>query len=442
MSWKNKVIWSEGLFLKPTHFQQHDRYIESYIEKRCRLLTSYSWGFEELQLDADLLKQGKLSIKHARGVLPDGTPFNIPEDDELPPPIDFPEGVVDQQVFLSLPLLSTDLEVDDGQSEIGLQRYKLRAFEANDVTSSAHSTTALHVGSLRLSLLLNDDKRSQYSGLGLAHVSECTKDKEVKLQPHFIPASLNCQNSPRIQDFFVELKGLLKHRGTAIAGRVSASGSGGAAEVADFLMLQVVNRFIPLVEHLSSTSGLHPETAYQHLISLMGELSTFVEPRIPLSLEPYRHDQLAQTYEPVMNQLRELLSTVLEVKATSIPLKDPRYGIYRGVVSDPNLIESGKFVIAVKAQMPVEELRRLFPNQVKISSVEHIRDLVMSGLPGIPIQSLPVAPREIPFHAGFVYFELERNAQGWEHLKGSSGFALHVGGNFSELELEFWAIQG
>ena len=32
MSWKNKVVWSEGLFLRPQHFQQHDRYIEAFVE--------------------------------------------------------------------------------------------------------------------------------------------------------------------------------------------------------------------------------------------------------------------------------------------------------------------------------------------------------------------------------------------------------------------------
>ncbi|MCP6146127.1 hypothetical protein, partial [Pseudomonas aeruginosa] len=27
MSWNNRVVWSEGMFLRPQHFQQHDRYL-------------------------------------------------------------------------------------------------------------------------------------------------------------------------------------------------------------------------------------------------------------------------------------------------------------------------------------------------------------------------------------------------------------------------------
>ena len=36
MSWDNRVVWSEGTFLQPQHFQQHDRYLEGYVELRAR----------------------------------------------------------------------------------------------------------------------------------------------------------------------------------------------------------------------------------------------------------------------------------------------------------------------------------------------------------------------------------------------------------------------
>ena len=88
MSRNNKVVWSEGMFLRPHHFQQHVRYLENYIEGRCADTRSYTWGFKELQLDQQLLGLGKIAISAARGVFPDGTPFNIPVDDEPPLPLE------------------------------------------------------------------------------------------------------------------------------------------------------------------------------------------------------------------------------------------------------------------------------------------------------------------------------------------------------------------
>src|SRR5215510_12050072 len=104
MSWDNRVIWSEGTFLQPQHFQQHDRYLETYVESRARALRPYSWGFLELGLDESLLELGKLALQRARGVLPDGTPFDCPDRDPLPPPLDVPATLRDSLVVLALPV--------------------------------------------------------------------------------------------------------------------------------------------------------------------------------------------------------------------------------------------------------------------------------------------------------------------------------------------------
>ena len=66
MSWYNKVVWSEGMFLRPAHFQQHNRYVENLVDTRCRAISSHGWGFSELKLDRNLLALGKIAIAEAR----------------------------------------------------------------------------------------------------------------------------------------------------------------------------------------------------------------------------------------------------------------------------------------------------------------------------------------------------------------------------------------
>ena len=92
--------------------------------------------------------------------------------------------------------------------------------------------------------------------------------------------------------------------------------------------------------------------------------------------------------------------------------------------------------------MPGEALRSRFPTQVKIGPVERIRDLVNLQLPGVALHPLPVAPRQILFHTGASYFELEtRNSDLWRQLEQSGGVAMHIAGEFPGLELAFWAIR-
>jgi type VI secretion system protein ImpJ len=54
---------------------------------------------------------------------------------------------------------------------------------------------------------------------------------------------------------------------------------------------------------------------------------------------------------------------------------------------------------------------------------------------------MPVAPRQIPFHSDKTYFALDFSIEDLAQLERSGGFAFHVSGEFSELELKFWAIR-
>src|SRR3569833_3737195 len=97
------------------------------------------------------------------------------------------------------------------------------------------------------------------------------------------------------------------------------------------------------------------------------------------------------------------------------------FGICVESVADPTLFDTAAFVLAARADVPSEDLRRRFPAQVKIGSVEKIRDLVNLQLPGIGLQAMAVAPRQIPYHAGFAYLELDRANEQWRALKGAGG---------------------
>jgi type VI secretion system protein ImpJ len=110
-------------------------------------------------------------------------------------------------------------------------------------------------------------------------------------------------------------------------------------------------------------------------------------------------------------------------------------------VPDRELLRSSTFVLVVQAQMPPEGLRGAFPAQVKIGSIEKIRDLVNLQLPGIGLRALPVAPRQLPFYAGHTYFELDSGSEYFQHLHQSAGFAMHVAGEFPGLHMQFWAIR-
>ena len=45
MAVTNRVVWSDGLFIKPQHFQQQQRYLEHQINERALAVSDYLYGF-------------------------------------------------------------------------------------------------------------------------------------------------------------------------------------------------------------------------------------------------------------------------------------------------------------------------------------------------------------------------------------------------------------
>ena len=143
----------------------------------------------------------------------------------------------------------------------------------------------------------------------------------------------------------------------------------------------------------------------------------------------------------MIKALRQYLSAVLEQTAVSIPLDPRKYGISVGIIADRKLLSTAGFVLAVQSDIPAEDVRRHFAKQAKVGPVEEIRQLVNSALPGIQLKALPVAPRQLPYRSGVVYFELDGDSQHWGKMTTSGGIAVHVSGEFPGLKMELWAIR-
>lgn len=181
-------------------------------------------------------------------------------------------------------------------------------------------------------------------------------------------------------------------------------------------MLQLLNRNQTRFTHRARRSQLHPEDFYLDLAGLLGELMTFTEPsRLPCPLDVYDHHDLTKTFKTLLPEVKRALHTVLSPRAVNLPLH-LRDGIWQADIHDTELLQSATFVLAVAANMPVDQIQRQFIQQSKISSPEKIRNMVSVQIPGIPLRALMVAPRQLPYHSGFSYFELDKSGQAWTEM--------------------------
>src|SRR4051812_28753316 len=205
MSARNRVIWSDGLFLQPQHFQQQERYFEQYVEGRCQDLVPHSWGFTDIEFEPDLLSIGKLAIRRAAGVFPDGTPFRMPDDDPLPPAREVGRQVRGEDVLLAVPLRRSDAQEMDRDAVIEtLARHDVREWEARS-TVAVGEPALLEVGTLKTRMLLAGEVTGAFAAIPLAHVVEVTSDSQVTLDDRFMPTALRAGAVAPLAAFLTEL---------------------------------------------------------------------------------------------------------------------------------------------------------------------------------------------------------------------------------------------
>ena len=445
MTWHNSVLWTEGMFLQPQHFQQHDRYLEAQTRGRLAATGCYPWGYLDLAIDTATLSLGKIALRAARGLTADGLSFSIPGEDAAPAAYDVPTDTRDEIVVLALALPRPGIAQSNAETSNAAMPPRLLAQEidSGDVHAAAQRLAPIQIGRLNLRIMLQRDASEGYACLGLCRIIERRADNRIILDESYVPPTLHASDQAVLGSWLRELHGLLHQRGQALAARMAQPGRAGVGEIADFLLLQAVNRAEPIIAQMRQQALLHPYAVYLFSTALAGELATFREGRRPSSHPAYQHDDLGGCFRPVMDDLRLSLSMVLEQTAIPIELQDRKYGIRVAILPDIELQRTAQFVLAVAAQIPGDSLRARFPTQVKIGTVERIRDLVNLQLPGVGLRPLPVAPRQIPYHAGFAYFELDtRGNEMWKQLESSGGLAMHIAGDFPGLELEFWAVRG
>lgn len=444
MSSNNKVIWTEGMFLRPSHFQQLDRHFQSWVESRCGTLQCYSWGVTKLEIDQELLALGKVAISTCQGVFPDGTPFSIPDLNPPPIPLDIPAESKNELLYLSLPVRGAfSNELAWGGNTDEFSRYRVKDIEVKDIHSQfEQDSPTIQSGELWTRFRLSRQNQDAFVNIPIARVLERKADKQVLLDSQFIPSCLHTGASIQLHGYIEEIEGILHQRGEALAQRLGSSGTGGVAEITDFLLLQIVNRYEPLFRHFSLLQQLHPERLFSVMLQIAGELATITQAsHRPKAFPQYIHEDLYSCFHPIVIALRAALSWVSESRAIPIPLEEHPNQIRSAIIHDRQLLQSAEFVLGVNAQVAADKIRSQFPRQTAIATKEKLRDIVMSQVPGIQLIVLAASPRQIPFHKGMTYFSLDKNHPLWLELEKSGAIAMHFSGEYPGLELEFWAIR-
>jgi len=438
----DRVVWREGLFIRPQHFQQSDRYVSHALMTRTKELQSNAWGFFDLQLDMNQLGSGKVTIKSASGVLPDGELFQITGQTHVLG-LDIKEGDSAKSVYLVLPIaLHQNDEVYFEEEKTFLTRYVAKNISnISNINAGEESQTDLLCARHNFKLLLEDDVNEGYVKIKVATVGSISSSGIVSLEEDYMPTYLHLHAAKDLMAKLNELVSTLEYRSEKLAEKLSDSNVQ-ASELGDYLMLQLVNKTLSRLHFLMTQDRTHPAELYLELVGLMGELAVFMKKEKRLLTQPtYQHDIQGESFDIVIDELKDMLSMVLEQNSIALPIEERKYGIFVAQVQDKSLIKTASFILAVHADMQSDKLIKMLLSNLKVGSIETIRNLVNYHLAGYKMKPLSVAPRQIPYRMDHIYFKLEIGNEDMVKLEASGGFAFHLSAELTGAEYHLWAIR-
>jgi type VI secretion system protein ImpJ len=443
MTGANRVAWREGLFLRPHHFQQQDRYFEGLLRARTAAMTPHPWGLIELKLDEGAAQLGKIGIERLIAVLEDGAPITIPAGQPPPDPIDVPPDARDLVIYLTLPAQRPGaVEFQPRGQPQANARFLVEELDVYDAFAQDRQPERLQLASPNVRLATTREQTDGRVTIAIARVVEVVNGK-ITFDPRFIPPLLDARASPRVTGFITDVIGRAEQRVDELASRAVEAVQGGAETFASFLLLQALNRWTPILSHLRSLPSLHPERLYETFVGMAGELATLTSPdRRPPSFPAYDHVNLQATFEPVFELLQFELSALFDRSAGQLQMENVGPGAYTARIDDHGIFQTSTLYLAASARVPTETLVTRFASLVKIGSVVNMRKIVQSALQeGIRIAPSPAPPPQIRILPGYVYFELDRGSPDWRDLPKAPALGIHVAGDWPDLKLELWWVK-
>ncbi|ELX08974.1 hypothetical protein Jab_2c10320 [Janthinobacterium sp. HH01] len=444
----SKILWGEGLFLRPQHFQQQDQYHEQRLHHSMQALHPYAWGVNQMQIDRDALANNTLRILELSLRFQDGELYSAPGDDELPDTVDLSQMLQSQQsvtFYAALPAFKP-FGGNFGDAANGANGNAVRFLQSNRETPDLYTQAAsaqLSYLKKTVRLVSEFEPRDSYTHFPLLRLRRAATGG-FELDASFVAPSLSIRSSPLL---FLQLRRLID----ALQAKVSALYGHHrepskhviefrSGDMSSFWLLHTASSAFASLSHYFHHPALHPERLYEQLLSLAGALMTFSKSWTLADLPPYQHADPGPAFATLHQIIRELLDTVISSKYFAIALKEVKPSYHHGMLDSQKIDDKTTFYIAVSADLPASELVDIVPLRFKIGAPDDVEKFVLSAMPGVRLSHSPQVPAAVPVRPDACYFALEAKGQMYERMLQAQSISIYVPGGIHDLKLDLVAV--
>ena len=441
----SRVVWNEGMHLAQHHFQAQSRYFEDAIQFAISSLFFAPYGLAGCELDSEAIRNDTVSLIHARGMMPDGLPFDIPASDAAPESIDVRELFSPTQqshlVLLTIPAYRTDRPNfgQNGETNGSPARYQAEAAPMLDDTTG-RDEKSVSLGRKNLRLALDVEHVEDVVSLPIARVKRDGAG-HFMYDPEYVPPCMQVGASKRLMQLLGRLIEILDAKSTSMArGRRGSAEEFARQEVASFWLLHAIDSSLPMLRHIAQVKKIHPEQLYVELSRLAGALCTFALDAHPRTLPLYDHDHPQDCFDTLDKHIRANLELVTPAARTVVPLKMTTPFLHTGAIADQRAFARARWILGVRSSLTGVELAARVPSLAKVCSAKFTLELVRRAFPGLKLQHIQFPPAAIAPRSDTQYFSIERAGPCWDTLNSTHEIGVYLPDAIPHPEVELIVV--
>ena len=259
---------------------------------------------------------------------------------------------------------------------------------------------------------------------------------QVLLSTQFVPPCLSIAADDRLFNTIREIRDQIGARSRQLEAykrdRGLHSAEFGARDMVYLLALRSLNRYAPLLAHMTDARHGHPWSVYAVLRQLIGELSTFAEDisfngedRSGNSLLPeYDHNQLGGCFDAAKSLVTRLLDQITAGPEHIMTMMFD--GTYFATDLPPAIFEGrNRFFLVLETEADPQLVLSAMEGLAKLGCRETLPILIARSLSGAPVNHLAGPPQELPRRANALYFQIDHHSDQWTQIQKGKNLALY-----------------
>lgn len=461
MSGTRPILWKQGLFLGPQHFQLIDQHHESLLYPLRKFMTPYFWGVASIDISKSALGLGNLRLTGGEFLFPDGSYVTYPgngvvegrniedawQDRDKP----FPVYIAVRKQSERGGNVSVQPNLHDLTGVVSRFVTKEGSEEAFDLHQGGPSCQVQYLDYvLKFIWEAEKDQMGDYSLLLIGQL--VIDGGEIRFDSRCLPPAISLNASDELFNVVKEIRDEIASRSRRLEEYKQQRGihnaEFGSRDMVFLLALRTLNRYASLLFHYTKTPSVHPWMIYSSLIQLIGELTTFSEEISAFGetaegdafLPDYDHQNLGECFFAAQALIIRLLDEVTSGPEYIISLLFD--GSYFCADLPPSIFEGNKrFYLVVNSHEDPKIIIDSLTGIAKVSARESMPLLIARALSGLKIEHMPSPPPELPRRSDSVYFQIDHHSDFWGNVQQSKNIALYWDNAPEDFTVEFMVVE-